>query len=776
MFRCIFARILTFVLKHSIIKKNTVELNERIIVVKKIRIFGVFVFLIALISTLFLVSCEKAYSPFENGMIFTEMDDGYLVEPLPLATSPKSLVTKVLTTVSLDIPEKYMGVPIVGVKGFLIYPALVKVTLPDTITYIERNSFGPLVQCNEYGGGMYLGNEDNPYLALVKPKSNDITSCEIHPETKVIAHDAFEECTSLTSITFKGNIPPFDYHKIANLSTVVFDNVPKNIDSLAFGKCLPNLDGTKSVTTIVFKNGIPEHCDFSNISDSFDLVIGEGVTKIPDSAFYNCESLKSVRLSNAVTHIEAWAFKGCTSFNDVYFEGDIADWIEVQSKSTTYHLMDTPDNLYLNGELLTELTIPEYLTSIADGVFSGIDSLKCVVIPNHVTSIGAGAFSNCTGLKSVVFSDFMKSTGEHAFSGCIALEDIVFGASIARIDSMAFRGCCALENITIPNTVTAIDSRAFEDCTSLRDVTIPNTVTDMGFGIFINCTSLEHIVIPDSVATLGSSTFYGCTSLRDVTLSGSLTEIGSNSFKDCTALESIIIPDSVTNIKSGAFEGCSALESVTIPDPVKNIESNAFSDCIALKSATIFGTDLKISEFNTNNESAFENCPSLSTITFVDEIPDFGYWRIPALTTVIIEDGITKIPYSAFYGCGTLKNVTIPNTVTDIATYAFYRCTSLESIELPSSLEKIGICAFDRCSALKNITIPGSVTEIDSRAFDDCTSLESVIFENTSGWQCKRSYNSAKVVDISDEDLADHTKAAELLGSTYVDECWSRTE
>ena len=146
------------------------------------------------------------------------------------------------------------------------------------------------------------------------------------------------------------------------------------------------------------------------------------------------------------------------------------------------------------------------------------------------------------------------------------------------------------------------------------------------------------------------------------------------------------------------------------------------------------------------------------------------------MTTVIIEDGVTKIPYSAFNGCGNLKNVTIPNTVTDIASNAFYGCTSLESIELPSSLEKIGICAFDGCSALKNITIPGSVTEIASLAFDDCTSLESVIFENTSGWQCKMSYNSAKVVDIPDEDLADHTKAAELLGSTYVDECWSRTE
>ena len=59
-------------------------------------------------------------------------------------------------------------------------------------------------------GGLYLGNEDNPYHALVKPKSNDIISCEIHPDAKVVAVDAFEECTALTSVSLGKGVTYID--------------------------------------------------------------------------------------------------------------------------------------------------------------------------------------------------------------------------------------------------------------------------------------------------------------------------------------------------------------------------------------------------------------------------------------------------------------------------------------------------------------------------------------------------------------------------------------
>ena len=120
---------------------------------------------------------------------------------------------------ALTIPAEYNGQPVVGLEGFNIHPALINVTIPDTIKYISADTFGPLVQYNEYGGGLYLGNEQNPYVALIKAKSNDITSCKIHPRTSCIADGAFDRCGSLTSITFGGEeIPSYNYAYINSLS------------------------------------------------------------------------------------------------------------------------------------------------------------------------------------------------------------------------------------------------------------------------------------------------------------------------------------------------------------------------------------------------------------------------------------------------------------------------------------------------------------------------------------------------------------------------------
>ena len=52
----------------------------------------------------------------------------------------------------------------------------------------------------------YLGNENNPYLALIKAKDKNITSCQINDNTKIIADNAFEYCSSLTSIVIPASV------------------------------------------------------------------------------------------------------------------------------------------------------------------------------------------------------------------------------------------------------------------------------------------------------------------------------------------------------------------------------------------------------------------------------------------------------------------------------------------------------------------------------------------------------------------------------------------
>ena len=78
---------------------------------------------------------------------------------------------------------------------------------------------------------------------------------------------------------------------------------------------------------------------------------------IETSAFFKCESLTSITISESVTNIGDSAFSHCNS--------------------------------------LASINIPESITSITRSMFSGCDALTSITIPENVKSIGISAFSNC---------------------------------------------------------------------------------------------------------------------------------------------------------------------------------------------------------------------------------------------------------------------------------------------------------------------------------------------------------------------------------------------
>ena len=96
------------------------------------------------------------------------------------------------------------------------------------------------------------------------------------------------------------------------------------------------------------------------------------------------------------------------------------------------------------------------------------------------------------------------------------------------------------------------------------------------------------------------------------------------------------------------------------------------------------------------------------------------------ITSVEIENGITKIYNYAFKNCSRLASVTIPNGVKGIGKHAFYSCGRLASVTIPGTVETIGEEAFYLCESLKQVTIPQSVNVISSKAFKKCKALEKV--------------------------------------------------
>ena len=263
------------------------------------------------------------------------------------------------------------------------------------------------------------------------------------------------------------------------------------------------------------------------------------VTSIGDWAFGYCTGLTSVTIPNSVTSIGVSAFDGCTGLTSVHIS-DIAAWCAISFGDNPLYYAH---NLYLNGELVTNLVIPNSVTSIEEKAFSDCTGLTSVTIPNSVTSIGEGAFYGCSGLTSVTIPN-----------------------SVTSIGNMAFYGCSGLTSVTIPNSVTSIGYMAFAGCTGLTSVTIPNSVTSIGSYAFGDCSGLTSVTIPNSVTRIGGSAFYDCISLTSVTLGTSVKVIEERAFDGCTAIETITCysmrPPTVNN---GAFEDLDYSTIVYVP-------------------------------------------------------------------------------------------------------------------------------------------------------------------------------------------------------------------
>ena len=106
------------------------------------------------------------------------------------------------------------------------------------------------------------------------------------------------------------------------------------------------------------------------------------------------------------------------------------------------------------------------------------------------------------------------------------------------------------------------------------------------------------------------------------------------------------------------------------------------------------------------------------------DVPWGWYWD--KVSSVVIEEGITKIGTNAFMDCKNVTEVTLPKGLTYIGPAAFYACRLIETIAFPEGLEEIASNAFTYCSSLKSVEFPSTLKNIWYGAFSYCSSLESI--------------------------------------------------
>ena len=362
------------------------------------------------------------------------------------------------------------------------------------------------------------------------------------------------------------------------------------------------------------------------------------VTGIVGGAFYMCDELTSVSISNNVKNIEGYGvmYGGYgikNPWGGSYYAGTFGSCTSLRS-------IDFPDSLTEIGSYtcnyctsLSEINLPETLVHIGDNAFSWCTSLNWITIPDNVTSIGSSSFSDCSNIKSIHIG---KSLNE-------------ISGSLFDLES-SFENCSGIENINVSSENVTFDSR--EDCNAIiekstnrlilgcKKTIIPSSVTEIGNSAFKGCIGLTSIVIPDAVTSIGYEAFLGCTGLEEINLHDRINTIEDNAFVSCTGLKRVTIGKSVSSIGKGAFWGCKSLKLLNF----NAVQCAAFPRSSSPHFLTDFPfTDCSIEEIHIGDD--------------VQSIPKYFMEKVKTLTKLDIGKSVTSIGDYAFDDCEGLNDV-----------------------------------------------------------------------------------------------------------------------
>ena len=485
------------------------------------------------------------------------------------------------------------------------------ITAPNTITPIYN-----------------YGNEMNLYNAEIRFYYNDsdyFTRKLANVEgAEITNYDPYNKTMQNVVITIDGNTTTLRVDNTSIKDGWIYEELRDNkIQLNAY-----YVDETQPLITVK----IPE------TYDSYEVV------SLGEELFFGNLSITSVELPNTIEKISDYAFYYCEYLRKV---------------KLSENLITIGDRAF-EANSITEIDFPSSLTSIGMGAFQGND-LKELSIPANIIDIGVTAFSENSKLEKIIIDSNNPVYDSRNNSNAIietASDKLLVGTKntiipndIKQLDDESF-SYVRINTIDIPNTVTKIGKYAFSG-SDITTIELPPQLTTIEQGLFYN-SKIESIVIPSNVTKIQDMSFGYCYYLEQVTFNEKLQTIGKESFIE-TALKNIYIPKNVSSIGNYAFYRLYYLESLVIDAENKTYDSRDNSHAII--------------ETSTNKLIAgFGPSKVPSSVTTIGREAFSG-----VVTEVNIPEGVTTIEDYAFSDCEyeALEKISLPKSLSNIGKIAF---------------------------------------------------------------------------------------------------------
>ena len=302
--------------------------------------------------------------------------------------------------------------------------------------------------------------------------------------------------------------------------------------------------------------GVSENA-FHNDTQITSLSLPSSVEKVESGAFWKTSNLKNVTFADkgkGLKTIGMYAFADCSSLES----------IDLSNSSIT----EIPENAFSNCTSLKTVKLPSTVTKIADDAFANCKKLEEIQGLSNckISEIGKDAFAGCYNLKTFdISSATITSLSDTICSNMYALTSIHLPKTLTSIGTSALEGCKKLEEITGISDckLTSIGANAFASCSALKEVDLSkSSFTALPASAFAKDTALTSVKLPDSLTEIGEKAFVGCGAMEKIDLSNTkLTTIGKNAMAEMNDLMYINLPDTVKNVGQSAFDISVPLDS-----------------------------------------------------------------------------------------------------------------------------------------------------------------------------------------------------------------------